>query len=228
MWEAPQVPNPKRMGKNSSCSAHKVSRSINTMIARKHLLLILFLFVAPAENWATARAQVVPPPLRIHIPFEAGWDGMVETLEKNEFELLRQDRGQGFILSSFREYSSGLLTESHISKIGEKPKLIDGDWVRVRYRYEILVELIADRETVVTVYANIEALKREYLGKETWIEIQTIGKLEETLLTQFGQHLFGGTFSLQKPKKGFWERDPTYAPHPYERIPRIVGPERSP
>jgi hypothetical protein len=153
---------------------------------------------------------------------------MVAILGENEFELLRQDRGQGFILSSFREYSSGLLTDSHIRKIGEEPKLIDGDWVSVRYQYEIRVELIADRETVVTVDANIQALQREYLGKETWIEIQTIGKLEETLLTQFGQHLFGETFNLQEPKKGFWERDPTYAPHPYERIPRIVGPERSP
>jgi hypothetical protein len=153
---------------------------------------------------------------------------MVETLGEDEFELLHQDRGKGFILSSFREYSSGLLTASHIRKIGEEPKLIDGDWVRVRYQYEIRVELIADRETVVTVDANIQALKREYLGKETWVEIQTIGTLEETLLTQFGQLVFGETFSLQEPKKGFWERDPTYAPNPYERIPRIVGPERIP
>ena len=199
------------------------------MIGRKDLLLILFLLFAPAvQDWAPARAQVVPPPLRIHIPFEAAWDGMVETLEKNEFESFRQDRGQGYILSSFREYSSGLLTESHISKIGEKPKLIDGDWVRVRYQYEVFVELIASRETVVTVYTNIEALKREYLGTETWVKIPTIGKLEETLLTQFGQHLFGETFSLQEPKKGFWERDPTYAPGQERGVPRIVGPERLP
>ena len=199
------------------------------MIGWRPLLLIFCLIFAPAvQGWAPVRAQLLPPPLRLFIPFEAAWDSMVETLGKNEFELLRQNRSQGFILSSFREYSSGLLTESHISKIGEKPKLIDGDWVRVRYQYEVRVELIADRETVVTVDANIQALQREYLGKETWIEIQTIGKLEESLLTQFGQLLFGETFSLQEPKKGFWERDPTYAPHPYERIPRVVGPERIP
>jgi hypothetical protein len=198
------------------------------MIAQRHLLLISFLLFAPAlQGWAPVQAQV-PPPLRIHIPFEAAWDGMVEILRENKFELLRQDRGQGSILSSFREYSSGLLTDSHIRKIGEQPKLIDGDWVSVSYQYEIHVELIADRETVVTVDANIRALKREYLGKETWIEIQSIGTLEETLLTQFGQHLFGETFSLQEPKKGFWERDPTNAPDPNERIPRMVGPERAP
>ena len=199
------------------------------MIGQKHLLLILFLLFVPAvQDWAPVGAQLAPPPLRIHIPFEAAWDGMVEILGKNELELLHQDRSQGFILSSFREYSSGLLTDSHIRKIGEEPKLIDGDWVSVSYQYEIRVELIADRESVVTVDANIKALKREYLGKETWIEIKSIGTLEEALLTQFGQHLFGETFSLQEPKKGFWERDPTYAPHPYERIPRVVGPERLP
>jgi hypothetical protein len=198
------------------------------MIRQRRLLLILFLLFAPAlQGWAPVQAQV-PPPLRIYIPFEAAWDGMVEILGTNEFELLRQDRGQGFILSSFREYSSGLLTDSHIRKIGEELKLIDGDWVSVSYQYEIRVELIADRETVVTVDANIKALKREYLGKETWIEIQSIGTLEETLLTQFGQLLFGETFSLQEPKKGFWERDPINAPDPNERIPRMVGPERIP
>ncbi len=199
------------------------------MIGQKYLLLTLFLLFAPAvQDWVPARAQLVPPPLRIHIPFEAAWDGMVETLEKNEFELLQRSRGQGFILSSFRESSSGLLTESHISKIGEKPRLIDGDWVRVRYQYEVFVELIANRETVVTVYANIEALKREYLGTETWVKIPTIGKLEETLLTQLGQSLFGQNFSLQEPKKGFWERDPSYAPGQERGVPRIVGPERVP
>ena len=200
------------------------------MIGGRHLLLILFLLFAPAlQDWAPVRAQMVPPPLRIYIPFEAAWDGMVETLEENKFELLRQNRVQGFILSSFSEYSSGLLTGGHIRKIGEEPKLIDGDWVRVRYQYEIRVELIADRETVVTVDATIQALQREYLGKETWIEIQTIGTLEETLLTQFGQLLFGETFSLEEPKKSFWERDPTYAPgQKRQAVPRIVGPERSP
>ena len=200
------------------------------MTGWKYLLLIHFLLFAPAvQDWAPARAQILPPPLRIYTPFEAAWDGMVETLENHEFELLRQNRGQGFILSSFHEYSSGLLTESKISKIGEKPKLIDGDWVSVRYQYEIRVELITDRETVITVDTNIQALQREYLGKESWIEIQTIGTLEETLLTQFGQHLFGETFSLQEPKKGFWERDPTYAPgQKRQGVPRIVGPERLP
>ena len=200
---------------------------MNTMMNRRRLVLILFLLFAPAaQGVAQGRGPVIPLPLRLSIPFEAAWNGMLEILEKNDFEILQQDRAQGSIVSSFHEYSSGLLTESHISKIGEQPKLIDGDWLSVRYQYEISLELISEREALLTVYANIEALQREYLGTETWVKIQTIGNLEERLLTQFGQSLFGQNFSLQEPKIGFWERDPTYLPDPEERIPKTTGPER--
>ena len=162
------------------------------------------------------------------IPFEAAWSGMLLTLMESEFETLIQDRGQGSILSSFREYSSGPLTESHINKIGETPKLVDGEWVRVQYQYEVVVELITERETVLTVYTNIEALKREFLGTEDWITIQTTGKLEADLLTQFGKSLFGETFNLPKPKEGYRDKDPVYVPNPVERIPQVIGPERIP
>jgi len=188
------------------------------------LLLLLLL----PHRALLAQEKLIPPPLRMDIPFEAAWNGILLTLMDHEFEILRQDRGQGSILTSFREYSSGPLTESHINKIGETPKLVDGEWVRVQYRYEVLVELISERETVLTVYSNIEALKREFLGTEDWVKIETTGKLETELLTQFGKSLFGETFSLPAPQKGYWDKDPVYLPNPAERIPGVVGPERLP
>ena len=175
-----------------------------------------------------AQGRLVPPPLRMDIPFEAAWSGILLTLMEDEFEILSQNRGKGLILSSFREYSSGSLTEDHIGKIGETPKLVDGEWVRVQYQYEVLVELIAERETVLTVYTNIEALKREFLGTENWIAIETTGKLETELLTKFGRSLFGEAFSLPEPKEGYRDKDPVYVPNPAERIPQVVGPERIP
>jgi len=188
------------------------------------LLLLLLL----PHRALLAQEKLIPPPLRMDIPFEAAWNGILLTLMDHEFEILRQDRGQGSILTSFREYSSGPLTESHINKIGETPKLVDGEWVRVQYRYEVLVELISERETVLTVYSNIEALKREFLGTEDWVKIETTGKLETELLTQFGKSLFGEAFSLLAPQKGYWDKDPVYLPNPAERIPGVVGPERLP
>jgi hypothetical protein len=78
----------------------------------------------------------------------------------------------------------------------------------------------------VTVYANIEALKRDFLGQQSWIVIPTNGNLEEGLLNDFGILLFGESFRLDDPKRGFWERDPQYVPDMMKRIPPVAGPER--
>lgn len=174
----------------------------------------------------SANQRRLPPPLRVFVPFEAAWTAMQSILEKRNVKIARDDRGQGFIISEYREYISGPLTADHLAKVGIPPKVTDGDWIRIRYQYEILVELVEARETLVTVNTNIQALKRDFLGTESWTDIPTSGKLEEDLLTEFGQELFGQSFQLKAPKKGFWEREPTYVPDMEERIPKIVGPER--
>lgn len=167
----------------------------------------------------------LPPPLRLHVPFETVWKSVKETLESREEEIVFEDRAQGRILTRSREFSSGPLTESHIAKIGEKPKLVEGVWVRVEYQYDVTVTLIADKETILTVDCNIRALKREFLGEEKWIKIPSKGRLEAELLTAVGRDLFGQTFSLTEPRKGFWEREPGYVPE-VDLSPQIVGPER--
>ncbi len=189
------------------------------------LPLLLWMESGLAPVHAQPARRYIPPPLKVSIPFDAAWKGMIETLEGKEYELLSQDRGKGGVLTDFREFSSGPLTESHISKVGEKPKLIDGEWVRVLYQYDVQVQLIAERETVVTVNANIKALKRNFLGGDEWVEIPSSGRLEEELLTLYGRRLFGEKFSLAEPRKGFWERMPGYVPEA-DVQPQIVGPER--
>jgi hypothetical protein len=193
----------------------------------KHLAILVLLIVGfQSETKAQRNRSFIPAPLKIQIPFDPAWETMTEALNEIDLDITDQSRGQGSITTRFQEYSSGPLVDGHITKIGEKPKLIDGQWLRVRYQYEILIELINQKETLVTVYANIEAFKRDFLGAEAWVRIPTNGKLEEDLLTLFGRRLFGPTFNLEKPKKDFWERDPTYIPNAEERTPRIVGPER--
>lgn len=197
-------------------------------VARTVWLVVFALILRPVLGQDDQK-RWVPPPLRVHIPLEAAWKGMLETVEANRnLPIAKQDRAQGSAVTEFYQYSSGPLTESHIAKIGVKPKLIDGEWVRVKYQFEILMELVTGRETIVTVYANIKALKREFLGTEAWVDIPTNGQLEEELLVQFGRSLFGQSFNIREPKKGFWERDPSYVPDPEERIPKVVGPERRP
>ncbi len=192
----------------------------------KKLPVLLMLLALPAPSFAQTRRIYHPPPLRIHVPFEAAWNAMQEVLAEAGEEVLEADRAQGRILTRFREYMSGPLTAGHLSKIGQKVQLGDADWIRAECQYEIQVELVEAKLTLVTVYTNIRGLKRDFFGKETWVEVPSNGSREEFLLTQYGRRLFGQTFKLDEPRKGFWERDPQYVPDMERRIPRIAGPER--
>lgn len=178
------------------------------------------------QSGRTTKASL-PPPLRIHIPFATAWKAMLETIEARDMAVAQRQQARGMMTTDYLEYSSGPLTESHIAKVGDRPRLTDGDWVRVEYQYEITVLLLTERETLVTVNSNIRALKREFLGSEKWIDIASNGRLETDLLTFFGRRLFGEGFSLSVSKKGFWDRSPGYVPG-LDTRPRIVGPERQP
>ncbi len=168
----------------------------------------------------------LPPPLRLHVPFETVWKVTETELETEQEEpLLLKDRAQGRFMTPFREFSSGLLTESHIEKIGERPKLIDAVWKSVQYQYDVGLTLIDDKQTLLTVDVNIRALKREFLGAESWVNIPSNGRLETDLLNLIGRNLFGQSFSLAAPKKGFWEREPGYI-QDAEINPQVIGPER--
>ena len=186
-------------------------------------LLLTCLCTALAAAQTTKR--YIPPPLKISIPFEAAWKGMLATLESQQLPIQRQERGQGAILTEFKEYISGPLTEDQLARIGEHRKAADAEWVRVAYQYDVLVQLVQEKETLVFVNANIKALQRDFFGAEKWVEIPSKGRLEAELLTAFGKNLFGEVFSLQQPKKGFWEMAPGYVPEA-DVQPQIVGPER--
>ncbi len=144
------------------------------------------------------------PPLRVHIPFEAAWEGMLDVLREENWTVAREKRAKGEIHTGSRLYISGPLTEDHMDKIGERPRLSGAQWKRVDYHYEVSIQLVSGRETLITVDTNIKALKRGFLGEEDWVAIPSNGRLEEGLLTRFGQSLFGQTFSLTRSKKGFW------------------------
>jgi len=164
----------------------------------------LLLFLSLAGFLSSVEAANIPPPLKLPIPFESAWRGMLETLKdpKDEWPMIREERINGSILTRYREYSSGPLTEDHIPKIGKGPKLADADWMSVEYQYEIEIQVIAARETLVTVHTNIRAKKRDFLGREEWVKIDTNGTREAALLTKFGQLLFGDDFKLDQDKAG--------------------------
>ena len=171
--------------------------------------------------------KFIPPPLHLGVPLQTVREHMSRTLEHKEIKVDRQDQNRGLVLTEYQEYSSGPLTASHIAKIGNKPKITDGEWVRVQYQYEILMELIKEKETVVTVNTHIKALKRDYFGSQEWVKIVTNGELEQELLSAFGQSLFGQSFTLEGRKRRFWEQAPSFSPDLEGKRPAVVGPGRS-
>jgi hypothetical protein len=171
-------------------------------------------------------SAAIPPPFKFTIPFESAWTGFHEILKDNQLQIIEENRGQGYIRTGYKEYMSGSLTESHIRKIGEEKRAGDGNWVKVEYQYEIVVQLITARETIVTVNANIRALKRDFFGSEEWIDFKSTGQREEFLLTEFGRLFFGENFELYKSKKGFWEGAPRNLTDILHGTQRTASPER--
>ncbi len=169
----------------------------------------------------------MPAPLSIRAPLDAAWKNMREVLELNRFEILEEDVSKGSILTRSREYTSGPLAASHIRKVADRSKLVDGDWVKADYQYHVHVQFVSDTETLVWVDARIRGLKRAFLGGDEWLQLVSTGRLEEDLLNLFGRHLFGQSFALDRPRPGFWERKPGHVREEVES-PRAVGPERPP
>ena len=152
---------------------------------------------------------------------------MREVLELNRFEILEEDVSKGSILTRSREYISGPLAADHIRKVADRSKLVDGDWVKADYQYQVHVQFISETHTLVWVDARIRGLKRAFVGGDEWLQLHSTGKLEEDLLNLFGRHLFGQSFALDRPRPGYWERKPGHVREEVEP-PRAIGPEWPP
>ena len=148
------------------------------------------------------------PPQYMEIPFETAWATMHEILDSGEIPIISEDRGRGFIKTGYREFASGLLTQSHLQKIGTDTETSDGSYQKVEYQYEIEIQLVSERMTIITVDANIRALHRDFLGTEKWVRIKSSGQREEHLLNSFGKLLWGEDWEMEytknrRPKRRF-------------------------
>lgn len=196
---------------------------------RTALALTIAISLLAVPGWAQFKKRHLPPPLKVFIPHQSAWKAMLETVqESTQLKVADQDRAGGRLVTEFRDYISGPLTRSHLEKVGDPPRLADGNWIKARYRYDIRIELIEAKVSIVTVNLELQGFKRDFLGEEAWVDVNSSGRLESDLLTAYGKLLFGSDFALERPKKGFWERDPSYVPDPQQRVPRIASPERPP
>jgi len=163
------------------------------------------------------------PPQRFDIPFETAWPTMHELLEANEIGIISENRGQGYIKTAFKEYASGLLTRSHLEKIGMDTEISEGSYEKVEYQYEIEITLVSDKQVIITVDANIRALYRNFMGEEKWVPIKTNGRREEALLNSFGKVLWGEEWEMEYTKDRRVKRKFVLPADLHERV---ASPER--
>ena len=104
------------------------------MFSKRVVLLFVFLILCARFSQAEGK---LPPPLRIHAPFQAAWKAMLETLDLQGYKVSVKEKSSGTIRTIMHEYTSGTLTASHIKKIAERVGLLDGEGIKVQYRYDL-------------------------------------------------------------------------------------------
>ena len=189
----------------------------------KILKLLLFIPILIITFLPLSAEDGSVPPQQMEIPFETAWSTMQELLETNAIKISSEDRGQGLIKTRYKEFASGLLTQSHLEKIGVDTETSDGSYEKVEYQYEIEIRLVSEKMTIITVDANIRALHRNFMGEEKWVTIKSNGRREEFLLNSFGKILWGDDWEMEyskerRPKKRFLL--------PADLHERVASPER--
>ncbi len=187
----------------------------------KKLLLPAFILLFSVAFLSAASGPV--PPQRMEIPFETAWSTMMELLETSQITVSSENRGQGLIKTRYKEFASGLLTQSHLEKIGTDTDLSEGSYVKVEYQYEIEIRLVAERLTIITVDSNIRARHRNFLGEEKWVDIKSNGQREEHLLNSFGKVLWGEEWEMEYTTK---RRGKKKYMLPSDLNERVASPER--
>ncbi|MGI8783820.1 MAG: hypothetical protein ACR2L2_09275 [Acidobacteriota bacterium] len=155
----------------------------------------------------------VPPAQRLRAGFTVVWTEVERAYEDLGLPRDESITTQGKVISQFKEFISGPTTAAELDKIAVRPKTSGGSWVRVRFRMETEVELIEKLETLVRATAIIEGLRRDFRGKDEWMQLPSRGELEAAVLTRVGRNLFGDLYQIEWPRKGgFWNRAPQAVP----------------
>lgn len=155
----------------------------------------------------------LPAPVKFLNKFEVVWDSLKEVLKEMEFEIELEDRPRGRIVTKPHEFISGAIASEALEKLAARPDSSRGIWAKGRYRVEALVEILEPNETMVSVSAEIEGLKRDLANGETWTAWRSNGTLERRILGRLSMKLFAPESQLNE-KKGFWEtpRPPVLSP----------------
>jgi len=186
-------------------------------------LLAIIFALAPA---LPLRAQTAKPDLPDPIKFLNTYNQVLNmtraVMEDMGLKIEREDRVGGKISTRPYEFITGSLTADELAKVAVRKDTLTGDWIKARYTAEAVVEIVSPKETMLTINADVEALRRDVDGTEKWIPLESLGTVERKVLGRVSVKLLG-TDAPAEPRKGFWGQKP----QPVDpRQPRFPGPSK--
>jgi len=167
--------------------------------------MVFFCFTMPTG--AQAQKPDIPDPVKFPYKFDQVANMTRAVLEDMGLSIELDNRSEGKITTRPYDFITGSLTASEVDKVAIKKESLTGNWLKARYSAEAVIEIVSPTETMVTISANIEGLRRDVDGTENWFPMESLGVFERRILGKISVKLLG-TESPVAPRKGFWGQRP--------------------
>jgi hypothetical protein len=167
----------------------------------------------------------LPDPIKFMNTYDQVLNMTKAVMEEMGFSIEREDRRGGRITTRPYEFITGSLTTSEVEKVAVRKDTPMGDWIKARYKTEAVVEIVSQKETLLTINADIEGLSRDIDGTEKWIPLDSLGAVERRILGRISVKLLG-TDAPAESRKGFWGKKPQPVDSRQPKFPGTVGPVR--
>ena len=167
-------------------------------------------FLAPIAVSQISKPSL-PDPIKFINKRELVMRGSRAVIEDLGYKVELYDEAGGRIVTKPFEFITGALTSSEIDKIANKTDSVTGTWLRAQFVIEASFEVVTPTITLVTVRTRMEGLMRDSDGKESWLQLQSLGSVEKRVLGKISLKLLG-TEPQFKDNKGFWDKKPTPPP----------------
>jgi len=167
----------------------------------------LFLLCVAAPLAAQQQKPDLPDPIKFMNTYDQVVNVTRAVLDDMGFDIERDDRKGGRITTRPYEFITGSLTLSELEKVAVRKETASGNWIKARYKIEAVIEIVSQKETMVTINADVEGLSRDVDGTEKWIKLDSLGAVERRVLGRISVKLLG-TDAPAESRKGFWGQKP--------------------
>jgi hypothetical protein len=186
------------------------------------LFLFFSMLLSAHSGFGQVQKPALPDPIKFVYKYDIVWNVARAVLDEMGYSTELEDKKAGRIVSKPYEFITGALTSTEIDKVAIKRDTVTGAWLKARYTVEILLEIIAPNQTMVTVRTKMEGLNRDLDKSEKWLPLESLGVYEKRILGKMSMKLMGNDLQYNE-KKGFWDKNPqpvdSRSPKPYKTVP---------